>query len=85
MTDPGTPSYLGGGAFQPYTFGYQGRSGGGARSLANLYDTSVEYRVRPNVTLTGYYGYASGRAVTQVIYPKGKNGGLGYAEISYRF
>ena len=27
----------------------------------------------------------SGRAITQAIYPKGKNGGLGYAEVSYRF
>ncbi len=77
--------YSGGGAYQPWTFGYQGRNAAGPRSLANLYDTSVEYRMRPNVTLTGYYGFASGRAITQAIYPKGKNGGLGYAEVSYRF
>ncbi len=74
-----------GGAYQPWTFGYQGRNAAGPRSLANLYDTSVEYRMRPNVTLSGYYGFASGRAITQAIYPKGKNGGLGYAEVSYRF
>lgn len=51
--------YSGGGAYQPWTFGYQGRNAGGPRSLANLYDTSVEYRMKPNVTLTGYYGFAS--------------------------
>ena len=77
--------YLGGGAYQPWSFGYQGRNAGGPRSLANLYDTSVEYRMRPNVTLTGYYGFASGKAITQAVYPKGKNGGLGYAEVAYRF
>src|SRR4026207_1708853 len=29
--------YLGGGAFQPWTFGYTGRAAGGAQSLANLF------------------------------------------------
>ncbi len=35
--------YLGGGAFQPWTFGYIGRNTSGARSLANQYDVSVDY------------------------------------------
>ena len=56
-----------------------------AQSLANLYDTSVEYRYKPNVTFTGYYGYAQGLAVTRAIYPKGKNGAFGYLEVNYRF
>jgi len=28
--------YIGGGAFQPWTFGYQSKAAGGARGLANL-------------------------------------------------
>ncbi|MCC6537285.1 MAG: alginate export family protein [Bryobacterales bacterium] len=77
--------YLGGGVFQPWTFGYQGRAAGGARSLANLYDTSLEYRVNPKLTVTGYFGYAQGLAVTSAIYPRGKDAKLGYVELLYRF
>lgn len=77
--------YLGGGAFQPWTFGFTGRTTNGARSLANLYDTSVEYRVRPNITFTGYLGYADGREVMKVIYPKGDHATFGYLELNYRF
>jgi hypothetical protein len=36
--------YSGGGAYRPWTFGYTGRAVSGRRSLANHYDTSVEYR-----------------------------------------
>jgi hypothetical protein len=77
--------YSGGGVFQPWTFGYTGRATGGAKSLANLYDTSLEYRVRPNVTATAYVGYAQGLAAMKAIYPKGQNGALGYLELNYRF
>ncbi|MBL8179001.1 MAG: alginate export family protein [Bryobacterales bacterium] len=77
--------YLGGGVFQPWTFGYVGRATNGAGSLANLYDTSVDWRARPDTTFTFYYGYAAGRDVVSTIYPKGKNGGLGYIELNYRF
>ena len=77
--------YTAGGVFQPWTFGYTGRSTSGWRSLANLYDTSVEYRSNSKLTLTGYFGYAQGLGVMQQIYPKGKNGNLGYIEVLYRF
>jgi hypothetical protein len=77
--------YLGGGVFQPWSFGYIGRAASGARSLANLYDTNLEFRLNSRVTLTGYYGYAQGLAAMKVIYPAGKDGGFGYAEILYRF
>jgi Alginate export len=77
--------YTGGGAYQPWTFGYTGRATGGAKSLANLYDTSFEYRIRPFVTATAYVGYADGRAVMKAIYPSGKNGALGYLELNYKF
>ena len=77
--------YLGGGVFQPWTFGYTGRSAAGARSLANLYDTSLEYRFKPNVTFTGYIGYADGRAAIAAIYPRGASGTLEYLELNFRF
>ena len=77
--------YSGGGAYQPWTFGYTGRAAGGAQSLANLWDTSVEYRIRPSIAATGYFGYAVGGTVMAAIYPKGKDGTLGYLELNYRF
>jgi hypothetical protein len=77
--------YSGGGVFQPWTFGYAGRATSGARSLANLYDASVEYRPSQYTTLTGYLGYAHGRAATSAIYPDGKNGALGYLDLTVRF
>jgi hypothetical protein len=77
--------YQGGGAYQPWTFGYVGRAAGGAHSLANLYDGSVDWRIRPDLTLTGYFGYAQGRAVTESLYPRGKSGSFGYLELTYKF
>ena len=77
--------YSGGGVFQPWTFGYAGRAASGKRSLANLYDTSVEYRAGKYATFTGYLGYAQGLAVTQQIYPKGKDAMFGYVEALIRF
>jgi len=77
--------YSGGGAFQPWTFGYAGRSTSGRRSLGNLYDTSVEYRTNRKVTLTAYLGYTQGLAAMETIYPQGKDGQFGYLEFLYRF
>jgi len=77
--------YVGGGAFQPWTFGYQSRSGSGARGLANLYDASGDVIVNAHLAFTLYYGYATGKSVIGSIYPRGKNGHLGYAELNYKF
>jgi hypothetical protein len=77
--------YSGGGLFQPWTFGYTGRSTSGRRSLGNLYDTSLEYRLNRKVTLTAYAGYTQGLAVMEQIYQQGKDGRLGYLEFFYRF
>jgi hypothetical protein len=77
--------YSGGGAYQPWTFGYTGRAVAGRRSLGNLYDTSVEYRVGKKITLTAYLGYTQGLAAIEHIYPQGKDGQFGYAELLYRF
>lgn len=76
--------YTGGGAYQPWSFGYTGRAVAGRRSLGNLYDTSFEYRATRKVTLTLYLGYTQGLAVIEHIYPGGKDGQFGYAEFMYR-
>ncbi len=44
LANPNDLWYSGGGAYQPWTFGFTGRPVSGQRALANLYDTSVEYR-----------------------------------------
>ena len=77
--------YSGGGVFQPWTFGYTGRATSGRRSLANLYDTSVEYRANKHLALTAYLGHAQGLAAMQQIYPRGKNGQFGYVEALFKF
>lgn len=77
--------YSGGGAFQPWTFGYSGRSTSGKRSLGNLYDTNVEYRMNRKLTLTGYFGNTQGLASMEQIYPQGKDGKFGYLEALFRF
>jgi hypothetical protein len=77
--------YSGGGAFQPWTFGYTGRSTSGRRSLANLYDTSVDYRFSRAATFTAYLGYAQGLASIEKIYSGGTGAQFGYLEFLYRF
>ena len=77
--------YSSGGAFQPWTFGYTGRPGNGARSLATLYDTSVDFQLGARASVGLYYGYADGKSVIRRIYPDGPNGQLGLLEITYRF
>ncbi|MBI5281823.1 MAG: alginate export family protein [Candidatus Solibacter usitatus] len=77
--------YLGGGAFQPWSFGYVGRNTSGARSLANLWDVSADWNVNAHFAFTGYLGYVDGRAAVQTIYPKGTNGKFGYLELTYKF
>ncbi len=77
--------YAGGGVFQPWSFGYQGRSASGAKSLANLYDLSVDLKVNAATSFNFYYGYAQGLAAMKAIYPKGQGGHFGYIELMYRF
>jgi hypothetical protein len=76
--------YSGGGAYQPWRFGYTGRAVSGQRSLANLYDMSVAYRAKRYRTLTGHLGYAHGRAVMLQIYPAGTDGRIGRLEALFR-
>jgi hypothetical protein len=84
LTNPNDLWYSGGGAFQPWTFGYNGRAVSGRRSLANLYDTSVEYRCNRHVTLTAYLGYAQGHSVMELLYPNDKDARFGYLEALFR-
>jgi hypothetical protein len=76
--------YSGGGAYQPWTFGFTGRPVSGNRSLANLYDTSVEYRANRHMTFTAYFGYMQGLSVIRKIYPGDQQGTFGYLEALLR-
>jgi hypothetical protein len=76
--------YSGGGAFQPWTFGYAGRPSGGSRDLAALYDVSVDWAVNPHWSLTGYVGRVNGGEVVRFSYP-GTRGGFGYLEATFKF
>jgi hypothetical protein len=77
--------YSGGGAFQPWTFGFQGRPSNGHTKLANLYDMSADYKVGHGLTTTLYFGWAQGGAVVKSIFPTNSNGALGYVELNYKF
>ena len=77
--------YGGGGAFQPNTFGYTGRVSGGAHSLANVCDVSLDVPLGHGFRITTYYGHAWGKSVIASIYPTGTNGQFGYVETNYRF
>jgi hypothetical protein len=84
LTSPSDLWYSGGGAYQPWTFGYTGRAVSGRRSLANLYDTSVEYRYNSHMTFTAYVGYAQGHSVMELLYPNDKDARFGYLEAMFR-
>ncbi len=76
--------YTGGGAFQPWTFGYQGRPSNGKTGLANLYDGSLDYAMNRAASIGFYYGYAQGADVMKAIY-KNADGQFGFIEVNYRF
>ncbi len=77
--------YLGGGAFQPWTFGYIGRNTSSGRGLANQWDISSDWNLNAHINLNAYFGYADGKAAIQNIYPKGSSGKFGYLEATYKF
>jgi hypothetical protein len=77
--------YSGGGAFQPWTFGYTGRPSNGQSGLATLYDMSADYNVNGHVAIGTYYGHAAGKLVLQSIYPQGRNANLGFLELTFKF
>ncbi|MBI4890873.1 MAG: alginate export family protein [Acidobacteria bacterium] len=77
--------YSGGGAFQPWTFGYIGRNTSGARSLGNVWDANVDWNVNAHINLQGYIGHVDGKAAIATIYPKGTNANFAYLEFTYKF
>jgi hypothetical protein len=77
--------YTGGGAFQPGTFGFNGRTSNGASKLATLYDISGDYKWKYGFSFGLYFGYAVGGDVIKRIYTVNSDGALGFTEINYRF
>ncbi len=77
--------YGGGGAFQSHTFGYTGRASGGNRSLANVWDVSMDVPLRYGFSLTTYYAHAWGKALVQNIYPADPGANFGYVETNFHF
>jgi hypothetical protein len=77
--------YSGGGAFQPWTFGYTGRPSNGHTGLATLIDVSADYNIDRHFTVGVYAARAAGKLVAEGIYPKGRNAAFGYLEFGYRF
>lgn len=77
--------YSGGGAFQPWTFGFNGRPSNGSTGLATLYDLSADYQCTRALALSAYGGYARGGAVVAHIFNGDSNGKFGYLEANYRF
>jgi hypothetical protein len=77
--------YTGGGAFQPWTFGFTGRPSNGHTKLANLYDISSDYAFKHGLSLGLYFGWAQGGDVIKSIYSANSNGALGFTELNYRF
>ncbi len=77
--------YAGGGAFQPWTFGFAGRPAGGARSIANLWDASVDWNINARFAFAGYLGHMQGKAAVERIYPRDRSGNFGYLELTCKF
>lgn len=76
--------YLGGGAFQPWSFGFQSRAAAGG-SLANLVSIGAEFTINPHLLIAPYYGHAAGKSAIRSVYPRGADGHLAFLEMNYRF
>jgi hypothetical protein len=76
--------YLGGGVFQPWSFGYTGRPANGNTRLVNLYDVAADFTIDKHWSLNAYLGYAAASKVIQAIYPQQSSGRLAYLELNWR-
>jgi hypothetical protein len=76
--------YQGGGAFQPWTFGYGGRPSNGNRSLATVFDVGAEIQVNTNVAVGAYFADAESKSVTSAIHPNDPRSRFGYVELRLR-
>ena len=77
--------YQGGGAFQPWTFGYTGRLSGGKTGLATVYGVSADWTIDTHFTLGAYAARAKSGDVIRSVYPDGRAGSLAYVELGYKF
>jgi hypothetical protein len=77
--------YQGGGAFQPWTFGYAGRASGGHRGLANVYDAGADWQINTQVSAGVYFAHAHGGPAADSIYLTGTNANFGFVELNYKF
>lgn len=82
--------YGGGGAYQPWSFGFTGRPSNGQTGLARVYDTSADFQMNRAVSLGLYFGYAQGGPVIQRIFAgasshEDSNSPFGFIEVNYRF
>jgi hypothetical protein len=77
--------YQGGGAFQPWVFGYVGRPSSGRSGLATLWDVNVDWKVNKHWSLTAYFANAAGKGVVSAIYPRGNTARFAYLESTFRF
>ncbi len=77
--------YAGGGAYNPWSFGYAGRPGRGERSLATLVDISGDVNVNQALTLTLYYARSQGKGVLRAIHPERPSAQFAYLELTWRF
>jgi hypothetical protein len=77
--------YSGGGAYQPWTFGFTGRPANGHNGFGTLYDVSADYTIDKHLTLGAYFAHLTGKLVTQSIYPNGKDANLGFIELVGKF
>jgi hypothetical protein len=77
--------YQGGGAYQPWTFGFSGRPSNGNRGLARLYDISAEWQVNTRISTGLYFAHAHGAQIVESIYPQGENANYGFLEMTYKF
>jgi hypothetical protein len=75
--------YLGGGAFEPETFGYAGRPSNGEEQLATTFDISADFRVSDHLSVNAYAAFASGGDVVNRIYT-GSEARLFYLEMELR-
>ncbi len=76
--------YLGGGAFQPWSFGFIGRPANGQTRLADLCDVAADFTIDKHWSVNVYYGYARAAKAIQAIYPKQSNGHLAYVELNWK-
>ncbi len=84
LAEPKDLWYIGGGAFQNSTFGFNGRPSSGKRALANLLDIGFDYKVSKNLDFSFYLGHIIGDGVVRSIYP-GRRGNFTYWELTRYF